>query len=233
MIEFLKSLLFVRKCLFCGEVLTDSREDVFCPKCRLEYEKLKRHMFSICGKPHMLCGCMPKSVYGRISHAVHLFAYGDPQSKILIFSLKRRDYKPLQHFLGLELAERLGELSDYAITYAPRKPKSVREYGFDQAKTLARAIAEEKGIPFVEIFSHAHFSKLQKELGAEARVENAEKSYRLRKHFVRECENLIIIDDVMTTGSTMATLASLAKEAGYGRIVVACVALTTYEKETL
>ena len=231
MIEFLKRLLFVRKCFVCREILTDSREDVFCPKCRLEYEKLKRRVCRRCGRPHEYCGCLPPRLKREVSWAVHLFAYHDPLSKNLVFALKRRAYAPLQCFWGKELSALLDDVSDYDIAFAPRKPKSVREYGFDQAKALANVISMEKDIPLVDLFSHAHNSKLQKDLNAMERIKNAEKSYAIRKRFVREHDKLIIVDDVITTGSTMIKLVSLAKEAGYREVAVVCVALTNHEEK--
>ena len=231
MIEFWKRLLFVRKCLFCGTLLTDSKEDVFCPKCRLEYEKMKRRACHLCGKAHNDCGCVPTTLRPLVDAAVHLFAYEDSYSKTIIFRLKRKDYRPLQVFLGKELAEGLPDMLGYDITYAPRTPRSVRKYGFDQARALARVIGEEKGIPMVEMFSHANFSRLQKNLNLEERIDNAEKSYALKKRFVRKHDRLILVDDVMTTGSTMAKLVSLAKEAGYQSVTLVCVAITVHERE--
>ena len=225
-------MFFVRKCLLCGEILTESKEDVFCPKCRLEYEKLKRRPCRVCGKPQSVCSCLPEKLKHEVAWAVHLFAYDDPLSKTIIFTLKRRDFKPLQVFLGEELASHIGDIAEYEITFAPRKPKSVREYGFDQAEALARVISDEKNVPLADIFTHARRSELQKNLNAEARAENAEKSYALQRSFTREREKLIIVDDVMTTGSTMAKLVSLAKEAGYKEIATVCVARTVHEKET-
>ncbi len=232
MIEYFKRLFFVRKCLLCGEILTESKEDVFCPKCRLEYEKLKRRECHTCGKPQSVCKCLPKKLKNEVVWAVHLFAYEDSLSKTIIFTLKRRDFKPLQVFLGEELASLFGDVSEYEITFAPRKPKSVREYGFDQAEALASVIAKQKEIPFADMFTHARKSELQKNLSATERAENAEKSYALHRHFTRERDKLIIVDDVMTTGSTMAKLVSLAKEAGYKEIATVCVARTVHEKET-
>ena len=232
MIELWKNLFFVRKCLLCGEILTESKEGVFCPKCRLEYEKLKRRPCRACGKPQSACGCMPDKLKHEIAWAVHLFAYEDPFSKTVIFTLKRRDFKPLQVFLGEELASLFGDVAEYEITFAPRKPKSVREYGLDQAEALARVISDEKNVPLADIFTHARRSELQKNLNAEARAENAEKSYAVQKSFVRERDKLVIVDDVMTTGSTMAKLVSLAKEAGYKEIAVIYLARTVHDKET-
>ncbi len=229
MIEFLKGIFFSRKCLLCGEQIIESKEQVFCPKCRLEYEKLKRRPCGICGKPHGICSCMPPKLAGKVERAVHLFAYDDALSKTIIFTMKRRELAPLFAFLGKELASRLGETANTEITFAPRKPKSVREYGFDQAKCLAEEIGKGLQLPTITLFRHAHHSALQKELDAEERAENAEKSYALCRLKEKKQGNLIIVDDVMTTGSTMSKLVDLAKEAGYEKITVVCVAHTTWK----
>ncbi len=231
MIEFLKSLFFARRCLFCGGSLGETKEQVFCPKCRLEYEKMKRRACPSCGRAHRLCTCVPEKLKGKVTSARHLFAYGDADSKKLIFTLKERDYRPLQKFLGAELAALFPELCDHDITYAPRKPKSVAEYGFDQAERLAEALGDHLSLPLIELFSHAKRSKLQRELDAGGRAENAEKSYTLQKKYERTSPHLLIIDDVMTTGSTLSRLVDLAKEAGYDRVSVVTVAQTVHEKE--
>ncbi len=226
MIKFLKSLLFPQKCLFCGETIP---EGVFCPKCRLEYDKMKRRPCRICHKPHEQCRCMPGKLIGVVDKAHHLFAYGDRDSKIIVFTLKERDHGELQRVLARDLA-RLVSDGAFDITFAPRKPKSVREFGFDQAERLAEVMSKQLGLPLVELFCHGHFSKLQKNLDAAHRAANAEKSYTLKTNIERKHETLVIVDDVMTTGSTMAKLAALAKDAGYTKIVALTVARTEREE---
>ena len=215
--------------MICGAVLPDAEnETAFCPKCLLEYEKLGRAVCGKCGKREKECLCVPEKLWGKLSFSVHLFAYESVLSKQIVFGLKRKNLTVLQNFLSAELTKRLSayDLSDYTVTYAPRKPKSVREYGFDQAEILAKNIAKACDLPFETIFRHARFSKLQKELNAKERAENAEKSYTLRTDTVRETEGLLIVDDVMTTGSTLSALVSLAKTAGYDKVAVVCVAKT-------
>ncbi len=226
MIEFLKNLIFPRRCLFCGAVLADTKEGVFCSKCRLEYEKMKRRACPICKKTHLFCTCMPEKLRGKVSCAIHLFAYGDTDSRKLIYHLKQKDDRYLQKFLAKELACAMGDASAFDVSFAPRKPKSVREYGFDQALRLAEVIAENLNLPLVELFTHARKSELQKKLAATERAENAEKSYALRKDAERMSRHLILVDDVLTTGSTMAKLATLAGTLGYEKIIVLTVART-------
>lgn len=232
MIELFKQLFFARKCLCCGQILTGSSEQVFCPDCREIFEKQKSRACRVCGETQTMCGCLPSKLFGKVTWSKHLFAYEGAFAQTIIFTLKHRDYQPLQQFLAEELSACLGDVADYEITFAPRKPKSVRQYGFDQAKSLATRIAKKKDIPFVSLFVHSRRSKLQKTLDARARAENAEKSYALQRGVTRTREKLIIVDDVMTTGSTLAKLTALAKEAGYKDVAVLYVAKTVYGKES-
>ncbi len=232
MIELLKSLIFVRKCLLCGEVLRETKEGIFCPKCRLEYEKLKHRACSRCGKAHEVCHCVPPKLQKEQVNAVHLMAYEDECSKKLVFMVKRKKNTALFAFLGKELASLLPEGQAYTVTYAPRKPKSVREYGFDQAKCLAKALTKKCKGECVTLFRHARFSALQKNLNAAEREENAEKSYQLCCSHDQTYEHLLIVDDVLTTGSTMKKLIALAKEAGAQRITLVCIAHTAEKRNS-
>lgn len=219
----LRSLFFVRKCLVCGAVLTDGT--VFCPKCRLEYEKLKRARCPRCGAPQSACRCAPPMLTGV--RAVHLFAFDGALSRKLIYLLKRKDVRVLQNFFADELSSLLSPLCDgeTAITYAPRAKKSVRLYGFDQAARIAKRVAKELDLPLVSLFRHKG-STLQKNLSATERKENAEGSYALRRRLPTPTGTLVILDDVMTTGSTLYALATLARRAGYANVIAATVART-------
>ena len=233
MTNFLRGLLFVRKCILCGEVLTDGT--VFCGKCRLEYEKLGRLPCRLCGKKQTLCRCIPESCRGVVSSAVHLFEYDEDISRRVVSLFKTKNLHVLQDFLIKELAAALSdavgdELSHYSVTFAPRSAKNIRVYGFDQARILCEGLSDALHIPMTEPFRHARRFGEQKLLDSEKRAENAEKSYALRRRWTRESERLILVDDVVTTGNTAARLARLAREAGYSEILLATAARTPYRK---
>ncbi len=234
MIKALRQFFLVRRCVCCREVMLDSREEVFCAGCRAEYERLKRLHCRVCGKPHTECGCVPPKLFSGIECAVHLIPYTEELSHRLLYALKRRNDRILRRFLADELCRslrRAGVSFDQCdITFAPRLPKSVRRYGFDQAKRLAFLIGRRIGLPVVKLFSHRHRSSLQKNLTAGARASNAEQSYRLRRLLPKKRgTRLVIVDDVITTGSTMAKLVSLAKTLGYREITVVCVARSIWK----
>jgi competence protein ComFC len=230
--DFLKRLFFVRKCIVCERTLPDADEDtVFCEDCYREYQKLCRDICPICDQTERECRCVPRKLRGKIGFAAHLFAYHDTLSRKLVYSFKLKNYPFLQRFMAKELADLVrevtnGALSDYTVSFAPRKPKSVRVYGFDQSKVLAELAARNLGLPFEEIFAHARFSRLQKRLNIGEREINADRSYFLHEDFVRRTDKLLIFDDVMTTGSTLSALIALADAAGFREISVVCIAKT-------
>ena len=178
-----------------------------------------------------MCRCVPEKLQGKVSFAAHLFAFHNSISRTLVYTVKLRNLPYLQRFFAHELSDLIreasgGELSDFTVTFAPRKPKSVRVYGFDQAEILAKLSAERLRLPFVRMFGHHRISKLQKRLNAAERAINADKSYFIRRDFVRQTDRLLIFDDVMTTGSTLSVLVSLAKAAGFREVCVVCIAKT-------
>ena len=100
---------------------------------------------------------MPPRLWGEGLLGVHLFLFDDALSRKLIYAVKHRLGKDLCRFLAKPLArsvrEVAGDLSKFTVTFAPRKPKSIREFGFDQAALLAEALAAELSLPDTEDLS--------------------------------------------------------------------------------
>ena len=230
--NFWKGLLFVRKCVGCGKALPEANaDDVFCENCFREYRDMCGDVCPACGESECKCRCVPKNLRGHVGFAAHLFNYYGEMSKRIVYTLKLRNYPFLQRFLAKELSDLVleaagGDLSDFTVTFVPRKPRSIRVYGFDQAKILAKLSAERLELPLADVFTHARFSKVQKRLNRYERKENATHSYLLRSDFVRTTDRLLIFDDVMTSGSTLFVLLSLAKMIGFREVCVVCIAKT-------
>ncbi|MBQ8403503.1 MAG: ComF family protein [Clostridia bacterium] len=224
-------MIFPKKCVFCREFISGG-ENVFCPVCEAKYEQMKRAFCKHCGRENALCRCVATKLRPldiRISER-HLFAYEGEFARAIIYKLKRKNAADLQKFLAHECAAlvregvRSGEKA--VISYPPRAHSAVREYGFDQAQILARNVAEITQLPLAEIFCRGEGGKAQKTLTAKEREENAGKAYFLTDGADVGGKTLVIIDDVVTSGSTAARLSALAKEGGAKRIVLVSVAKT-------
>ncbi len=223
------NLLFPRKCFLCGEMIGSAKAP-FCDFCFAKYEMLKRQLCRGCGRYACECACVPDALaeLKNIRHR-HLFRFESEQSKKIIYAFKRRNVKVIREFIADECAGMLceelrGVRDDIIISYPPRSVKGVREYGFDQARLLAKGIAKRTGIKCVPLYSRKPFGKEQKKLSRDERAENADKLFFIKKNISLAGKTLVIADDVLTSGSTVKKLASLAAESGARAIIAVTVA---------
>ncbi len=225
------SLIFPKKCASCREFIPRGG-NVFCPMCEAKYEQMKRAFCKHCGKEHRLCRCVATKLRPldiRVSER-HLFSYGGELSHSIIYRLKRRNAADLQNFLAHEctalVREEVRRGEDTVITYPPRAESAVREYGFDQARILAYEIAKSVQLPLAEVFLRGESEKMQKTLTAKEREENAKHAYFLAEGADLHGKTVVIVDDVVTSGSTTARLATLVKVCGARRVIIISVAKT-------
>lgn len=228
------NLIFPKKCMGCGEFIKSSERDVFCPICRTKYEAMKREKCRDCGKPHVMCRCIASNLKPLdipVSER-HVFAFESELSRTLIYRLKRKNLRELRSFLARECAEIVKEEAarregdELAIVFPPRSKSGIKEYGFDQAHIIATEVSKITGIPLLKVFKRAGGGKAQKTLSAKERAENAEKAFRISEKADLSGKTVIIIDDVVTSGSTAARLSELSKLYGAKRIIVVSAAKT-------
>lgn len=90
--------------------------------------------------------------------------------------------------------------------------------GFNQAALLARDVANDLGgIPWTQALVRTRPTATQSELPARRRAGNVRGAFRLRR-LPCEIAHVALVDDVMTTGSTLNECAALLKRAGVARV---------------
>lgn len=228
------NLIFPKKCISCGDFMKSGEYDVFCPVCRTKYEAMKREKCRVCGSPHVMCRCIAsklKLIDVPVTER-HVFAFGSELSCTLIYKLKRKNLSALRIFLSHECGEIVkeettgGTCEDFAIVFPPRSKSGIKEYGFDQAHIIATEVSKITDIPLLKVFKRSLGGKAQKTLSAREREENAEKTFDISEKADLSGRSVIIIDDVVTSGSTVARLSELSKLYGAKRIIVVSVAKT-------
>jgi ComF family protein len=115
------------------------------------------------------------------------------------------------------------------ITYAPRMKSSVKFYGYNQTKALAGLISKYADIPYMPVLkaSKSHDTE-QKSLSKARRRQNVKNKFKILGNIIEsgklKDKNVIIIDDVVTTGSTLSECARIMKNAGAKNIYALCAA---------
>ena len=225
------NILFPAKCAFCGDAVEG--DAIFCPICFSKYEQMKRKRCDCCGKMHIECRCVATKLRSSSLpvRQRHVFSFNEDMARTLIYKLKRKNLSRLQSFFAKECALavrseiRMDEKT--AIVYPPRSKHGIMKYGFDQAEILAKEMGRILNLPVVNAFCHEG-SEEQKTLTAGEREKNADKAYLLEWDTDLTGLTVIIVDDVVTSGSTSLRLCKLACIAGAKRSVVVSVAKTSF-----
>lgn len=231
---YLREYFFPFGCSLCGTDIANSRETWhgLCGVCYAEIERglaanRTRAVCDYCGKPLIseqgrCLSCRQEE--GRSFDQVNvLFPYAGKYRKLLGAYKFGRNLA-----VGNYFAEKIQQMlkqgifpPDARIVPVPPRPGKIRNTGWDQVEHLARLLEKnnENGL-MVDRCLKRMPSKSQKELDRENRYSNL----RGRIIPVRQVpRTAIVIDDVMTTGSTLDACAAALKESGTQTVYGLCL----------
>ena len=147
----------------------------------------------------------------------------DDIPRSLVLALKIRGRREAASHLGRGLIERVwaeGIVAD-VLTWVPARRRDIRARGFDHAEAIARVVAGDLGLPLVPLLRHRGRPVDQTTLDAGQRKANLEGAFVARATSFR----VAVVDDLVTTGATLAEAARALRSAGCARVeaLVACV----------
>lgn len=145
-----------------------------------------------------------------------------------LHALKYRGERRLALPLGQALAARwryAGRGGD-VITWVPVHPSRRRERGFDQAEELARHMATELGLPVTALLERRQRTTAQHALGQAERASNTADAFGATDALGASHAGawVIVVDDIMTTGATLAGCAAALWSAGVNAVSAVTVA---------
>lgn len=215
--NWLKNVQFRRRCVLCS-CLHYERVDI-CPVCFTDLAWLEGAQCLSCALPVShntdLCGrCLVNPPFYDKTRAVFEYTGG---VEWLIQQLKFHGKLIPGHILGQliadQLTERLKSSSIELMIPVPLHTKRIRERGFNQTVELFRNLSRNLAIPMdVKSGERRVFTDKQSGLSAHQRQKNIKGAFHFRR--VISAKRVVIVDDVMTTGSTVNELARLLKVQG-------------------
>lgn len=252
--RFFRGLLFPPRCASCGSFLKkdllDPASGVFCEDCARAWRRSLFERCGVCGLEYTRCRCMPSFLRRLgVRDCVKLIPYErvrETVGKKCILVMKKRNANALFRFFGEALAktfeDRLRESGKEAervvVTYLPRGYKGINRYGFDQSRLLARQVAQCLGADFLPVFRRKAvlFAREQKHLDAAERRKNMQSAFALSKkgrRAMEECDMLLLVDDVITTGASIGGCVALLEKAQRAKVVCLAIGTTPNAKKTI
>jgi ComF family protein len=140
--------------------------------------------------------------------------------KTLKYGGERALSRPLTDFLVEISAELQAQIQ--AVTFVPMTRPKERERGFNQAELLARELAQRLKLPLIAALAKVRETRPQVSLSGPERLVNLQEAFQLAMK--PPCANIVLIDDVVTTGATIETASRVLREGGYEKIFVLTLA---------
>lgn len=216
------SLLYPPTCAVCAAHV--GFEDYLCELCTVKSPRIKPPFCATCSQP--FDGAITESFScancsQRVLHfeaAISAFrSRGIVRKLIHEFKYTRQIY--LRYPVADWLIETLddprldGRRFDRVIP-VPLHPTRKRERGFNQAELLAELLARRAGLTMQAALERIRYTTTQTAFDRAERMENLHNAFRLRKKADVRGLRVLLIDDVMTTGSTLSECARVLKAGG-------------------
>lgn len=186
-------------CKNCASKIVQIREQV-CPEC-LRISQNGKYC-KRCSDNKYLNGIIVAAYYeeGPLKEMIHNFKYN--------------------HAIGLKpklaklMADAIPVMDFSIITFAPLHHRRYAERGYNQAEILAGAVAKLNKLSCDIILTKIRYTKRQVGLTGQKRRENLAGVFRLNSNINIKDQNILIVDDVTTTGATLNECAKVLKDAG-------------------
>lgn len=187
-------------CLFCNKPSFDGLTH---PRCRGKY---------------VIDGSFSSIVYSGVA-------------KKLIYSFKYKPYlSDLESLLGELFYEGIIQheilakfLKKAVLVPIPLHPSKLRKRGYNQSEILARGLSERLGIPMLNMLERVKNTKTQFKLDRKKRIENMRGAFAFNSKLITynsklKDANIFLIDDILTSGSTLLEAANVLKRGGAGKV---------------
>jgi ComF family protein len=225
----LKGFCFPSSCALCGGSLIGVSEirSGLCGPCQGAATPDCEQRCNLCGKPLIseqeTCLSCRKGTEHSYERLWALYPYTGKYRKILTAYKFGKNVSLADFFcrMVLELIDSEPVLKDACLVPVPPRPGKIKETGWDQVDYLAKKIGKNAHgrIPIYHCLKRKK-SKVQKKLRKQERMENLHGRIYLKK---TPPKTALLIDDVITTGSTLEVCAAVLKENGTENVYCLCL----------
>jgi ComF family protein len=235
-LDGLLNLVYPERCILCAAPVARRHECSVCGDCwaRAVALKIAPPRCSSCGLPFQNFGEASEYLCGHCILQIppysgaRSFGYYTAELSRMIQALKFQGRRNVAGLLAPLLAgtffENWGRGDFDLLVPVPLHPKRKRERGYNQSELLTRFLSRQIAVPWLPALVRVRPTAPQVGLTDSQRQENVRKAFRSRNPLQISKLRILLIDDVMTTGATVASAARALRDAGALRVSVLTVA---------
>ncbi|MGL5086078.1 MAG: ComF family protein [Clostridium sp.] len=174
-----------------------------------------------------LCpNCLSKIRKSKYDGGIFSYGYYVGPLKDLILAFKYKENYLAGSILGEVLCQTIesNNLKFDIVAYVPLSNKSMKKRGFNQSEILARKVSDKYNVPICKSLIKIKETKEQKTLSKEDRKNNVVDAYHIKKNNDIDLKNIILIDDVSTTGVTAYECEKVLMSNGAKSVIILTVA---------
>ncbi|MBS5824999.1 MAG: ComF family protein [Clostridium argentinense] len=192
------------QCIICKSYTKDK---IICNNCENKIKFINKSFYIIKGNRRYKCYIVSK--------------YDDVVKK-LVLSLKYSNNYLAAELLGNYIGDLVEKekLKVDIITFVPISKKVRKKRGYNQAKLLAEAVSSKINKPCLDLLEKFKETKDQIGLDKEERWSNVCNCFKFNEKLCIEGKNILLIDDVITTGATAINCVNLLKKSGAGKVYI-------------
>jgi competence protein ComFC len=216
------SLLYPSVCTICGRSIRVN--EYLCDRCETMATRIVAPFCQTCSEPFegsitgafSCANCAHRAIYFDATVAAYR---GRGIVRQIVHEFKYARQLHLRHLIARWLHaalddERLRGHRFDVIVPVPLHRTRQRERGFNQAGVLGELLSAQTSIPAKPVLERIRYTTTQTALDRAERMENLHNAFRLRKNADVRGLRVLLVDDVLTTGSTLNECARILKRAG-------------------
>lgn len=223
-------LIFPKVCPLCEKLKNVGEQEGVCSKCRKKIIYISEPFCNKCGKEiddneKELCyDCSKNKHYFDKSRA--LYSYNDDIKKS-IYSFKYKNQKEFAKFYAKDIHKKFSNWIVNnridIIVPIPLHKKKLKKRGYNQAELLARELSKFTDAQVVNVVERIKYTKPQKALSNIKRKENLKDAFIIKEGI--EGLNILLIDDIYTTGSTLDNVSKILYKNKANKVVCLCLCI--------
>lgn len=195
-------------CPDCAQALIPVDACLACPRCGAPYGIVQ---CTECNEVMLNAAGMDDFPIDAMAHALVL----DDAARRIVSAYKDGDERRLRTVIASRMADYVSPLErarGFVVAFVPDTAEALRRRGFDHSREIAEELARLAGLECVDVFERPK-STDQRELGRRQRIDNMRNAMRV-KEGANVPRNVLVVDDVCTTGATIYAACTALREAG-------------------